>query len=168
MTEDRAQQPQRPDAPRAATPVMPVYKGEPLDAERGPGLGCFWLQVGILAILLILTPLTVVWAFPPWISAALLIVTLVVVLFAGQTVIFLLRLVAADRRTRRRPLAPGARATVGMLEESAETGGGAEVRAEDGAPVRAENGPEARPEDAPASASAGQDTGAAATIDPRP
>ena len=54
-------------------------------------------------ILLVLTPLTVVWAWPTWISATLLIVTLVLLLFAGQTVIFLLRLVAADRRTRRRP-----------------------------------------------------------------
>jgi hypothetical protein len=32
------------------------------------------------------------------------IVTLVLLLFVGQTVIFLLRLVAADRRSRRRPL----------------------------------------------------------------
>ena len=29
----------------------PMYKGEPLDAERGPGLGCFWIQVSLLAIL---------------------------------------------------------------------------------------------------------------------
>jgi hypothetical protein len=95
----------------------PLYKGEPLDAERGPGLGCFWLQTGLLAILLVLTPLTVVWAWDPAISAALLIVTLILLLFAGQTVIFLLRLVAVDRRSRRRPLAPDARPTVGQLEE---------------------------------------------------
>jgi hypothetical protein len=68
-------------------------------------------------VLLVLTPLTVVWGWPDWISAALLIVTLVLTLFAGQTVIFLLRLVAADRRSRRRPMGPDARRTVGQLEE---------------------------------------------------
>ncbi|MEA2622604.1 MAG: hypothetical protein QOH61_1514, partial [Chloroflexota bacterium] len=40
-------------------------------------------------------------------------------LFAGQTVIFLLRLVAADRRTRRVPRSTAARKTVGMLEDEA-------------------------------------------------
>jgi hypothetical protein len=100
-------------------PGQPTYKGEPLDAERGPGLGCFWLQVIVLAVLLVLTPLTVVWAWPPWLSAALLIITLVLLLFAGQTVIFLLRLVAADRRSRRTPQSPSARKTVGMLEDEA-------------------------------------------------
>jgi hypothetical protein len=98
---------------------MPKYKGEPLDAERGPGLGCFWLQVVVLAVLLVLTPLTVVWAAPSWLSAALLIASLVVLFFVGQTTIFLLRLVAADRRSRRRPLDPGARRTVGQLEDEA-------------------------------------------------
>jgi hypothetical protein len=34
-------------------------------------------------------------------------------------VIFLLRLVAADRRTRRVPQAPSARKTVGMIEDEA-------------------------------------------------
>jgi hypothetical protein len=103
----------------------PTYKGEPLDAERGPGLGCFWLQVIVLAVLLVLTPLTVVGAWPPWISAALLILTLVLLLFAGQTVIFLLRLVAADRRARRTPQSPTARKTVGMLEDEAGSDVGA-------------------------------------------
>jgi len=37
---------------------------------------------------------------------------------AGQTVIFLLRLIAADRRSRRRPLASQTR-TVGELEDAA-------------------------------------------------
>lgn len=96
---------------------MPRYKGEPLDPGRGPGLGCFWIQVVLLAVLLLLTPLTVVWRWEPWISAALLILTLVVLLFVGQTTIFLLRLVAADRRTRRRPLSTSARKTVGELED---------------------------------------------------
>ena len=98
-------------------PETPLYKGEPLDAERGPGLGCFWFQVIVLGVLLVATPLTVVWGAPPVVSAAMLIVTLVLLLFAGQTVIFLLRLVAADRRSRRRPMASTARKTVGMMED---------------------------------------------------
>jgi hypothetical protein len=97
----------------------PTYKGEPLDAERGPGLGCFWVQVIALAILLVLTPLTVVWAWDSRVSAILLFATLALLFFAGQTVIFLLRLVAADRRSRRRPLDPAARPTVGQLEDDA-------------------------------------------------
>ena len=114
---DEVDRPVRP-APDAGQ-SGPLYKGEPLDAARGPGLGCFWLQTVLLAVLLVLTPLTVVWAWDPAISAGLLIVTLVLLLFAGQTVIFLLRLVAADRRSRRRPLGPEARRTVGQLEEDA-------------------------------------------------
>lgn len=110
-------------------PSMPDYRGAPLDAERGPGLGCFWLQVVILTILLILTPITVVLAFPPWVSATLLILSLVVLLFVGQTTIFLLRLVAADRRSRRRPRSPSARKTVGMLEADERE----ERRGDDGA-----------------------------------
>jgi hypothetical protein len=99
--------------------AAPTYKGAPLDEERGPGLGCFWFQAIVLGVLLVLTPLTVVWAWDPAISAALLIITLVLLLFTGNTVIFLLRLVAADRRTRRRPLNESARKTVGQLEEEA-------------------------------------------------
>lgn len=100
--------------------VRPVeYKGEPLDADRGPGLGCFRFQVVVLAILIILTPLSVAWQWPPAVSAALLILVILLLLFAGQTVIFLLRLVAADRREgRRRPLAAQSR-TVGELEDEA-------------------------------------------------
>lgn len=104
----------------------PLYKGEPLDADRGPGLGCFWIQVVTLAVLLVLTPLTVVWGWDPAISAALLFLTLFLLLFAGQTVIFLLRLVAADRRSRRRPLDPGARRTVGQMEDAAQPFGARE------------------------------------------
>lgn len=100
---------------------MPDYKGEPLDADRGPGLGCFWIQTALLVVLLVATPLSVVLVAPPWFSAALLILTLVLLLFIGQTTIFLLRLVAADRRTRRRPLRSGARKTVGELEDEAES-----------------------------------------------
>jgi hypothetical protein len=104
-------------APAATAPEAPRYKGEPIDADRGPGLGCFWSQVIVLGVLLVLTPLTVVWAWPSWISATLLILILVVLLFVGQTTIFLLRLVAADRRTRRRPMSTTARRTVGELED---------------------------------------------------
>jgi hypothetical protein len=107
-----------PDSPSAPpAPAFPEYKGAPLDAEAGPGLGCFYLQVILLVVLLVITPLTVVWSFPSWVSAALLLLTLVILFFVGMTMVFLLRLVAADRRTRRRPLAPTARKTVGDLEE---------------------------------------------------
>jgi hypothetical protein len=95
----------------------PEYKGEPIDGERGPGLGCFWIQIVLLTFFLILTPLTVTWGWDPFISGALLIFTLILLLFSGQTIIFLLRLVAADRRTRRTPLDPKAKPTVGQMED---------------------------------------------------
>ncbi len=87
------------------------YKGAPLEAAKGPGLGCF--SVGI--------------------SAGFLIATLVILLFAGQTIIFLLRLVAADRRAegRRRPMRSATR-TVGELEDA--TGGATRDAAEDRRP----------------------------------
>ena len=98
------------------------YKGEPLDAARGPGLGCFRIQLVILAILIVLTPLSAAWEWPSWISAALLFGLIGLLLISGQTIIFLLRLVAADRRQarleRRRPLASKTR-TVGELEDEA-------------------------------------------------
>ena len=95
------------------------YKGAPLDSEKGPGLGCFWSQVVVLVVFLILTPLSVAWNWPFWLSAALLISVLVLLLVAGQTVIFLLRLIAADRRAegRRRPLASRS-PTVGEIEDA--------------------------------------------------
>ena len=117
----------------------PVYKGEPLDAERGPGLGCFWIQIGLLTFFLILTPLTVTWGWDPFISGALLIFTLVLLLFSGQTIIFLLRLVAADRRTRRAPLDPKARPTIGQIEDQ-----GAASAADPGARARGRAGTRAR------------------------
>ncbi len=104
-----------------ADPAQPTYKGAPLDSERGPGLGCFWIQVVLLIVLLVATPLSVVLVFPPWVSAALLILTLAILFFVGQTMIFLLRLVAADSRSQRRPLREGARRTVGQIEADAET-----------------------------------------------
>jgi hypothetical protein len=94
------------------------YKGEPLDAERGPGLGCFRFQLVVLVVAVILTPLTVAWEWPTWISVFLLALTIVLLLVAGQTIIFLLRLVAADRRTRRRPLGSATK-TVGQIEDEA-------------------------------------------------
>jgi hypothetical protein len=100
------------------------YKGEPLDAERGPGLGCFRFQLVLLAILIVLTPLSAWWHWPSAISAALLILLLVLLLVAGQTIIFLLRLVAADRRAgRRRPIASQSR-TVGELQDSSDGASG--------------------------------------------
>jgi hypothetical protein len=92
------------------------YKGDDLDAERGPGLGCFRFQLALLVFLVVLTPLSVAWHWPEWLSAVLLFTVLILLLFAGQTVIFLLRLVAADRRGRRRPLASETK-TVGELED---------------------------------------------------
>jgi hypothetical protein len=111
-------------APRPS-PATPLYKGEPLDAERGPGLGCFWSQVVVLAVLVVLTPVGVVNAWPQWLTTGMLFATLVLLLLAGQTVIFLLRLVAADRRSRRRPLR-GETPTVGQLEDAAVTNTAAE------------------------------------------
>jgi hypothetical protein len=129
--------PSRPDPsrpPRASQGETPLYKGEPLEAERGPGLGCFWTQVIMLGVLLVLTPLTVALAWPPLVSAALLILTLILLLFTGQTVIFLLRLVAADRRGRRTPRSPSARRTVGMIEDGTVDGSDASTAPGSGSP----------------------------------
>ena len=94
------------------------YKGEDLEPERGPGLGCFRFQLIVLGIFIVLTPLSVAWNWPPMASAVLLFAVILLLLFAGQTIIFLLRLVAADRRSRRRPLASATK-TVGELEDQA-------------------------------------------------
>jgi hypothetical protein len=105
--------------PRATGPVQ--YKGEDLDAERGPGLGCFRFQLVLLAVFIVLTPLSAAWHWPEWASALMLFATIILLLVAGQTIVFLLRLVAADRRTRRRPLASGSK-TVGELEDESGDG----------------------------------------------
>jgi hypothetical protein len=63
----------------------------------------------------------VTWGWDPTISGILLIITLILLLFSGQTIIFLLRLVAADRRARRTPLSPSARPTVGQMEDAGST-----------------------------------------------
>jgi hypothetical protein len=100
----------------ATSSGRPDYKGAPLEAARGPGLGCFWIQVALLAVFVVLTPIGVTQGWPITVTGALLVATIVLVFFAGQTAIFLLRLVAADRRARRRPLRSGSK-TVGELEE---------------------------------------------------
>jgi len=94
------------------------YKGADLEPERGPGLGCFRFQLVVLAALVILTPISVIAGWPEAISAVLLFVVIALLLLTGQTMIFLMRLVAADRRTRRRPL-NSASPTVGQLEDAA-------------------------------------------------
>jgi hypothetical protein len=126
------------------------YKGEELDAERGPGLGCFRFQVAVLIFFIVLTPLTVVWGWQPWVSAALLFAVIVLLLVVGQTIIFLLRLVAADRRSRRRPLASGSK-TVGELDdERAVEEAGPEVEVGDeAADAAAVEGFDAPPPEAP-------------------
>jgi len=107
--------PTPPRRPRPTTgPVQ--YKGDDLEPERGPGLGCFRFQVVILIVFIILTPLSVAWNWPPAISTILLFAVILLLLVTGQTIIFLLRLVSADRRGRRRPLASGTK-TVGELED---------------------------------------------------
>jgi hypothetical protein len=124
--------PTPPRPPRSTGPVQ--YKGADLEAERGPGLGCFRFQLAVLVVFVILTPLSAIWAWPEWVSAALLFAVVLLLLTTGQTIIFLLRLVAADRRSRRRPLASGTK-TVGELEDEAAGGGeGVEEGGEPGEP----------------------------------
>ena len=117
-----------PTPPRPPRPTGPVqYKGDDLEPERGPGLGCFRFQLVVLVFLIVLTPLSVVWQWPAGVSALLLFIVIGLLLITGQTIIFLLRLVAADRRGRRRPLASGTK-TVGELEDAATS----EVREDPG------------------------------------
>lgn len=112
--------PPGPSSPRPARsrPAMPEYRGGELDPDRGPGLGCFWFQVIVLAVFLVLIPIGYNLNWPFEVLAVLLFIILGLLLFVGQTLIFLLRLVAADRRTtgRRRPLASASK-TVGQLED---------------------------------------------------
>jgi hypothetical protein len=113
---DPGADPTPPRRPRSTGPVQ--YRGEELQPERGPGLGCFRFQLVVLAAFIVLAPLSVTWGWPPAVSAGLLFVVIALLLVTGQTIIFLLRLVAADRRGRRRPLASATR-TVGELEDPA-------------------------------------------------
>ena len=116
MTNQPDDDPTPPRRPRASGPVQ--YRGEELQPARGPGLGCFRFQLVVLSGFVVLTPMSVYWNWSPTVSAALLFAVIVLLLVTGQTVIFLLRLVAADRRGRRRPLASQT-PTVGELEDSA-------------------------------------------------
>jgi hypothetical protein len=140
-----------PTPPRRPRPTGPIqYKGEELDAQRGPGLGCFRFQLIVLVVLIVLTPLSVVWRWPDAVSAALLFVVILLLLLTGQTIIFLLRLVAADRRGRRRPLGSATR-TVGELEDASvadEPGhGGDAPEPEPDSRVEAERSDEPAPPD---------------------
>lgn len=124
------------------------YKGAPLDAEKGPGLGCFWLQVVVLVVVMFLAPLSAAWEWPVPITIVLLASTLVLLLFVGQTVIFLLRLVAADRRAaggsgRRRPMSSATK-TVGELEDEAAGSSGSTAPGDSPAP--GDTTKESRPE----------------------
>ena len=120
----RDQEPAEPSGQPASSPgARPIqYKGEPLEATRGPGLGCFRFQLVLLVALIVLTPLSVWWRWPAWASTVLLFATIILLLVAGQTIIFLLRLVAADRRAagRRRPLNSRTK-TVGELEDTPDS-----------------------------------------------
>ena len=138
---DPAADPTPPRTPRATGPIQ--YKGDALDAERGPGLGCFRFQLVVLVVFIVLTPLSVAWSWPPGVSAGLLFAVLLLLLITGQTIIFLLRLVAADRRGRRRPLG-SATPTVGELEDVADAGAESAEPAEDAKPAE----PPARTESA--------------------
>ncbi|MGZ9277291.1 MAG: hypothetical protein ACXW4L_09240 [Candidatus Limnocylindrales bacterium] len=111
-----------PTPPRLPRPTGPVqYKGDALEAARGPGLGYFRFQLAVLVVFIVLTPLSVAWQWSEAISAVLLFVVIGLLLTTGQTIIFLLRLVAADRRGRRRPLGSATK-TVGELEDEVAAG----------------------------------------------
>ena len=114
----RARGPPSPDRP-----VRSSTKGRDLEAERGPGLGCFQFQLVLLVVLIVLTPISVYAGMPDAVSAGLLFATILLLLFTGQTMIFLLRLVAAERRGRRRPLSASATPTVGELEDATTSTG---------------------------------------------
>jgi hypothetical protein len=127
--------------------VRPVqYKGSELDSDRGPGLGCFRFQLIVLVTLIVVTPLGVNAGWPDWLTTVLLFATLALLLVAGQTIIFLLRLVAADRRGRRHPLASRTR-TVGELADATGSAKPPEHPAADRTDDRTEGGTEAEVED---------------------
>lgn len=122
MTDQTADPNADPTPPRRPRPTGPVqYRGDDLESERGPGLGCFRIQLVVLVAFIVLTPLSVYWNWPIAISAGLLFAVIGLLLVTGQTIIFLLRLVSADRRGRRRPLSSETQ-TVGELEDAARDG----------------------------------------------
>jgi hypothetical protein len=101
----------------SVNPPPPAYKGAPLDPARGPGLGCFWIQVAILVVFVIATPIGVANGWPAIVTLVMFATVIVLLFFVGQTSIFLMRLVSADRRARRRPIAPRT-PTVGDLDDA--------------------------------------------------
>jgi murein DD-endopeptidase MepM/ murein hydrolase activator NlpD len=109
--------------PAGTRPKRPEYRGEELDPERGPGLGCFWFQVIVLGFFIVIIPIGLNLGWPYEVLAILLFIVIGLLLLTGQTAIFLMRLVAADRRAegRRRPLASGTR-TVGEIEDELAAG----------------------------------------------
>jgi hypothetical protein len=108
-----------PSPPRPPASGHVQYKGADLEPARGPGLGCFWIQVVVLLVAVVLTPLSVSTGMASWVTIVLFLVTLVLLFFVGQTLIFLLRIVAAERSEgRRRPRASRS-LTVGELEDEA-------------------------------------------------
>ena len=141
-----------PHRPTGAVNLGPVeYKGQPLDSERGPGLGCFRFQLAVLVVLIVVTPLSV-GRLPEVVTVVLLFAMIGLLLVSGQTIIFLLRLVSADRRGRRQPMA-GRSPTVGPLEDAAgpdsvETG-------EDGADAAVDDAPAGAPPADPGSPASG-------------
>ncbi|MEY4389074.1 MAG: hypothetical protein RLZZ432_793 [Chloroflexota bacterium] len=114
------------ETPVASSPRPPEYKGAPLDAGRGPGLGCFWVQVVLLAVFIVLAPLSAVLNWGPALATIFLIGVLVLLLLVGQTSIFLLRLVAADRKGRRAPLRSATK-TVGQIDDEQRSATGDDV-----------------------------------------
>ncbi len=148
-----------PHRPTGAINPGPVqYRGQPLDSERGPGLGCFRFQLVVLVILILATPLSV-GRLPEVVTVVLLFATIGLLLVSGQTIIFLLRLISAERRGRRQPMA-GRSPTVGQLEDAAAGGstdadgstepGSAEAQTGGSAGGSTEGGPPVDP-DSPAS-----------------
>ncbi len=128
------------------------YRGADLEPARGPGLGCFRIQLVVLVALIIITPLSVTANAPSWLSAVLLFTTLGLLLVSGQTIIFLLRLVAAERREgRRRPVAARTR-TVGELEDAATDASTPGAAPADDAPATAATAEAEGPADDPTSA----------------
>jgi hypothetical protein len=156
--------------PTGTRPKRPDYRGEELDPERGPGLGCFWFQVIVLGFFIVIIPVGLNLGWPYEVLAILLFIVIGLLLLTGQTAIFLMRLVAADRRAegRRRPLASGTR-TVGEIEDELAAGASGAAAPDAAAPdAAAPDAAAAAPEagapapDAPAPA-AGAPSGEAAT-----
>ena len=138
-TDPRAD-PTPPRRPRQTGPVQ--YKGDDLEAERGPGLGCFRFQVVVLVVFIVLTPLSVAWNWPhrgqhdPAVRGHRAA--------AGHRPDDHLPAPprSADRRGRRRPLASGTK-TVGELEDEVSPGDPRDPHGPDG--------PDGPPDDGPSS-----------------